>query len=428
MTPLSIAFFGSSLVSAYWNGAATYYRGTLHALAANGHRITFYEPDAYDRQQHRDIDDPPWAEVVVYPAEGEAGVERALDRARAADLIVKASGVGVFDALLEARVPAIKRPGAIAAFWDVDAPATLDRIAGSPDDPFRALIPAYDIVLTYGGGPPVVDAYQRFGARHCVPIYDELDPLTHHPVAPEPRFACDLGLVANRLPDRERRIDEFFIAIAADLPDRRFLLGGSGWSDKPLPANVGYLGHVYTRDHNAFNASALAVLKVHPRQHGGLRFSPATRVSSRRAAAGACIITDASGRNRTALRAGRRNLRRAERAALAEQLARLGREEARRIVLPRGPPLSPTTPMRNASHCCSAYWRGSSDPCFPRSIDQTADRHSRLSITSSWGKRACDDLSRPDAALSGRGHEVIFLERDTLGTAITATFRIHPSA
>jgi spore maturation protein CgeB len=24
---LNIAFFGSSLVSAYWNGAATYYRG-----------------------------------------------------------------------------------------------------------------------------------------------------------------------------------------------------------------------------------------------------------------------------------------------------------------------------------------------------------------------------------------------------------------
>ena len=67
-------------------------------------------------------------------------------------------------------------------FWDVDAPATLDRIAGSPDDPFRALIPAYDIVLTYGGGPPVVDAYQRFGARHCVPIYNGLDPLApRHP-------------------------------------------------------------------------------------------------------------------------------------------------------------------------------------------------------------------------------------------------------
>ncbi len=63
---MNIAFWGSSLVSAYWNGAATYYRGILRALAQRGHRITFYEPDAYDRQQHRDIPDPDWARIVVY--------------------------------------------------------------------------------------------------------------------------------------------------------------------------------------------------------------------------------------------------------------------------------------------------------------------------------------------------------------------------
>lgn len=63
---LKIAFFGSSLVSAYWNGAATYYRGIIRALHQQGHQITFYEPDAYDRQKHRDIPDPDWAKVVVY--------------------------------------------------------------------------------------------------------------------------------------------------------------------------------------------------------------------------------------------------------------------------------------------------------------------------------------------------------------------------
>src|SRR5207237_9988500 len=62
-----IAFFGSSLVSAYWNGAATYYRGVLQALAANGHRITFYEPDAFDRPEHRDLPDPDWAGRAIDP-------------------------------------------------------------------------------------------------------------------------------------------------------------------------------------------------------------------------------------------------------------------------------------------------------------------------------------------------------------------------
>src|SRR5512147_2625372 len=100
---MQIAFFGSSLVSAYWNGAATYYRGLLRALAARGHRITFYEPDAWDRQRHRDLADPAWARVVVWRADPEA-LEPCLEEARRADLVVKASGVGVLDGLLEQRV------------------------------------------------------------------------------------------------------------------------------------------------------------------------------------------------------------------------------------------------------------------------------------------------------------------------------------
>src|SRR5438270_7609840 len=100
-TSMNIAFFGSSLVSAYWNGAATYYRGLIRSLAARGHRITFYEPDAYERQKHRDMADPEWCGVVVYSAEGTDAVRRCLDDARDVDVIVKASGVGIFDALLE---------------------------------------------------------------------------------------------------------------------------------------------------------------------------------------------------------------------------------------------------------------------------------------------------------------------------------------
>src|SRR5512138_2779848 len=102
--PLRIAFFGSSLVSAYWNGAATYYRGIVRALAERGHRVTFYEPDAYQRQQHRDIPDPHWARVVVYRGDSHVAALQALEQARGADLIVKASGVGVFDELLETAV------------------------------------------------------------------------------------------------------------------------------------------------------------------------------------------------------------------------------------------------------------------------------------------------------------------------------------
>jgi spore maturation protein CgeB len=292
-----IAFFASSLVSAYWNGAATYYRGIVRGLAERGHRITFYEPDAFGRQEHRDIPDPDWARVVVYPAPpdgddtDDTGVRRALASARGADLVVKASGVGVFDALLEAAVLDLQGPETLVAFWDVDAPATLDRVESNPADPFRALIPRYDLIFTYGGGGPVVDAYTRLGARECVPVYNALDPETHFPAAPDPRFACDLAFLGNRLPDREARVDEFFFRAAERLPERRFLLGGSGWGDRPLPRNVGYLGHVYTQDHNALNSTPLAVLNISRESMARYGFSPATRVFEA-AGAGACLLTD----------------------------------------------------------------------------------------------------------------------------------------
>ena len=111
----TIAFFGSSLVSAYWNGAATYYRGIIRALHALDYRVTFYEPDAYERQQHRDLEDPEWARVVVYPAD-EGGVNRALADARGADVVVKTSGVGVFDEYLERAVLESRAPGPMDVF------------------------------------------------------------------------------------------------------------------------------------------------------------------------------------------------------------------------------------------------------------------------------------------------------------------------
>ena len=290
---ITIAFFGSSIVSAYWNGAATYYRGLARALHQRGHRIWFFEPDAYERQQHRDIDDPPYAQVRVYGVQNRKGVENALRQSREADVVVKASGVGVFDELLEAAVLEQRRPDNRVVYWDVDAPATLATLQSDPPPPLKRLIPEYDMVLTYGGGDAVVSAYQELGARRCVPVYNALDPATHFPVAAEERFRCDLGLLANRMPDREDRVHEFFFKAAAQMKQRRFLLGGSGWeSNIPGLPNLTYLGHVYSTDHNAFNCSCRAVLNINRSSMAAVGFSPPTRIFEA-AGAGACLITDA---------------------------------------------------------------------------------------------------------------------------------------
>lgn len=287
---MKIAFWGSSLVSAYWNGAATYYRGILRALAQRGHEIAFYEPDAYDRQKHRDIDDPDWAHIVVYNPGDMGEVERCLGTSAKSDVVVKASGVGVLDEFLEARISGLG-DSTCRVFWDVDAPATLERLAANPHDPFGPALPRFNLVLTYGGGTRVTEEYQQRGARACHAIYNAFDPDVHFPALPDHRFAGDLSFLGNRLPDREARVEEFFLRAAQLTPSKRFVLGGSGWHDKPVPPNVNYVGHVYTADHNAFNCSARAVLNISRDSMARYGFSPATRVFEA-AGAAACLITD----------------------------------------------------------------------------------------------------------------------------------------
>jgi spore maturation protein CgeB len=326
---MKFAFFGSSLVSAYWNGAATYYRGLIRHLHELGHEVSFYEPDAYGRQAHRDMDDPDWARVVVYPPTTDA-THAMLDDAATADVIVKTSGVGVLDRTLEEGVLSLKRAGNIVVFWDVDAPATLDSVHADARNPFRRLIPKFDLVCTYGGGAPVVEAYTLLGARHCEPVYNALDPHTHHPVPHRVEFAADLGFLGNRLPDREARVERFFLAAAEARPEKRFLLGGSGWEDKRMPSNVSYLGHVYTRDHNAFNVSPRAVLNISRESMARYGFSPATRVFEA-AGAGACLITDAWEGIETFLEPGKEVLVADGGEAVAAHLDALTDERARAI-------------------------------------------------------------------------------------------------
>ena len=326
---MRIAFYGSSLLSSYWNGAATYYRGMLSELARRGHRVTFYEPDAFDRQQHRDMDPPDWAEVRVYPVT-ETALREVIAEAANADVVVKASGVGVFDDALLDGVMAAARPEAIRIFWDVDAPATLAELRAATGHPLHRALPLLDLVLTYGGGPPVVEAYQVFGARRCVPIYNALDPATHHPVPPDPRFAADLSFLGNRLPDREARVEEFFLRPAALLPGRCFLIGGNGWEGKGMPPNVRHLGHVYTRDHNAFNTSSLAVLNIARDSMAAVGFSPATRVFEA-AGAAACLITDAWIGLELFLKDGEEVLMARDGQDVAQHLHELTPERARRI-------------------------------------------------------------------------------------------------
>jgi spore maturation protein CgeB len=239
--------------------------------------------------------------------------------------------VGVFDALLEKAVLELRRPDTIVAFWDVDAAATLERIGQDAADPFRSLIPLYDLVLTYGGGDAVVQSYLDLGAQRCFPIYNALDPSTHHPAPADRSYDGALSFLGNRLPDREARVFEFFFRPAQASPGMRFILGGSGWDDAvPAYANIAYLGHIYTAAHNAFNSTPMAVLNVCRESMARCGYSPPTRLFEVAGAAG-CLITDAWDGIEHFLEPGRECLVANDGDEVGEQLRHLTRAEAKEI-------------------------------------------------------------------------------------------------
>ncbi|MBV9322812.1 MAG: glycosyltransferase [Chloroflexi bacterium] len=291
---MKIVLFGSSLVSAYWNGAATYYRGICKALHDRGHHIVFVEPDLYERQAHRDLlEEPPYAEVRVCHDWSDLAIE--LERARGADLVAKCSGVGGWDMELAAAVLDLQQPDTRVAFWDVDAPQTLAAARAEPPDApdtFRSLIPRFDLILLYGGGPPVQSAYARLGARRTLLVYNAVDPDEYFPVRPDPTRACDLLFMGNRMPDREQRVHDLFFRAAELSPESSLVLGGNGWGDVPLPSNVRWIGHVPTAEHRGWNCSARLVLNINRSDMASTGYSPPTRVFEA-AGCAACVVTDA---------------------------------------------------------------------------------------------------------------------------------------
>jgi spore maturation protein CgeB len=325
---MKLFVFGSSLTSTYWNGAATYYRGIYKNLHRLGYKVFFAEPDIYERQRHRDMTDIEYADVRIYQT--PADIPALLREASGCDLVIKHSGVGAQDEELEREVLTCQSGRTPVAFWDVDAPATLARVEADPKDPFRQLIHKYDYIFTYGGGQPIADHYSRLGAKACFAIYNGLDPETHHPVDPDQELRCDLAFVGHRLPDREARVEEFFLAAATLAPDLSFVLGGEGWEGKPLPKNVRWIGHVGSECHNRVNCSARMVLNVNRDSMARIGFSPPTRIFEA-AGTGSCVITDYWEGIETFFVPGSEILLARSAAEVVAHLRRFGRHEAARI-------------------------------------------------------------------------------------------------
>lgn len=193
---------------------------------------------------------------------------------------------------------------------------------------------------------------------------------------------------------RRARVHAFFFEAARRLSGARFLLGGNGWHGKAAPENLLRLGHVPTRDHNAFNTTPLAVLNVARDSMAAVGFSPATRVFEA-AGAGACLISDAWEGIELFLAPDEEILVARDGAEVVEYLRGLTRERAVAI----GAARSPSTPMIGALSRSSNRSRRRCPPGRWRDASRRPRAHAQLVL----GERARDHMARIVAGLCGRG-------------------------
>ena len=312
---MKIAFFGSSLVSSYWNGAATYYRGLLRASPRAATTITFYEPDAFDRQQHRDID-PPTGPRSSSIRRREDGAARGRRRGGAAPTSSSRRAASACSTTCCSRASSPpSRPEAIRIFWDVDAPATLAELRGrSATTRCAALLPRSTSSSPMAAARRWSTPIEGFGAaalRADLQRARPDDPPSRSP--PDPRFAADLAFLGNRLPDREARVERVLprargAAAGAPLPARRQRLGRQADAAPTSATSATSTRATTTPSTPRRSPCSTSPATAWPT----IGFSPATRVFEA-AGAGACLITDAWVGHRAVPGAGRGGARRARR-------------------------------------------------------------------------------------------------------------------
>ncbi len=259
---LKFTIFGLTLSSSWGNGHATPYRAILKALQQAGHRVIFYERDVKYYADRRDFSRCDYCELRLYPS-WEAVRAQALAEARSSDVVISGSyvpeGARINDDLLGLAAP-------LHVFYDLDAPITLAALEngdGVLDYLRREQMPAFDLYLSFTGGPILNELERRWGVRLARALYGCVDPAVHTRVAARAEFACDLSYMGTFAADRQAKVDELFLEAARRLPARQFVLAGSLYPEHwSWPANVRRFEHVAPGEHPALYSSSRATLNV----------------------------------------------------------------------------------------------------------------------------------------------------------------------
>ena len=284
---MRIVILGLSLSSSWGNGHATTYRSLVRGLAERGDDVLFLERDKPWYAENRDLPNPPHGRFALY--DSLAGLEHHAAAVREADLVVLGSyvpdGIAVGRWMLE-------RAQGVTAFYDIDTPITLAALDGTGSDYIeRALIPRFDLYLSFTGGPTLAVLEREFGARRARALYCSVDPEVCAP-APEVARQWDLGYLGTYSADRQPTLEQLLLAPAAAEPERRFVVAGPQYPAEIVwPANVERIEHAPPATHRGFYGAQNFTLNVTRADMIRRGYSPSVRLFEA-AACGTPIISD----------------------------------------------------------------------------------------------------------------------------------------
>ena len=283
---MKLVVLGLSLSSSWGNGHATTFRALLKAFAARGHDILFLEREAPWYAAHRDLPRPDFCRLAFY---GDlAGLERWRGEVGAADAVIVGSYVPEGVAVGRWALDAARGP---VAFYDIDTPVTLAKLERSDFEYLSpALIPEYDVYLSFTGGPTLTRLEQSLGSPAARALYCSVDAEVYRPLASPPRW--DLSYLGTYSADRQPTLERLLIEPARRAPHLRFAVAGPQYPGDILwPANVERLDHLPPADHPAFYAESRYTLNVTRADMIAAGYSPSVRLFEA-AACGTPILSD----------------------------------------------------------------------------------------------------------------------------------------
>ena len=270
---MRIVVLGLSLSSAWGNGHATTWRALLRAFAARGHDVLFLERDVPWYAARRDLPTPGFCRFALYPDLGALSDWRR--EIAGADAVIVGSYVpeGVAAGRLVQRIAR----GA-TAFYDIDTPVTLAKLArGDHEYISPALIPGYDLYLSFTGGPILDLIERRYGAPAARVLHCSVDPEAYKPLRRAPRW--DLSYLGTWSADRQPVLDRLLVEPARRAPHLRFVVAGAQYpADIAWPANVERIEHVPPNEHAEFYAASRFTLNVTRADMVRAGWSPSVRL------------------------------------------------------------------------------------------------------------------------------------------------------